>query len=69
MKARSRAARCALCFIAQVCFSVVPTISLQFRSRTHSFISRSNLENLSEGLYFHLPPSGAEFISPMRTAR
>ena len=69
MKARSRAARCAPCLIAQVCFSVEPAISLQAWLSTHSFISRSNLENLTEGLYFHLPPSGAEFISPMRTTR
>ncbi len=57
------------CLIAQVCTSLVPTISLQAWLRTHSFISQSNLENLTEGLYFHLPPSGAEFMSPKRITR
>ena len=69
MKALSNAALCAPCRIAQVCTSLVPTISLQAWLLTHSFVSRSNLENRTEGLYFHLPPSGAEFMSPMRIAR
>ena len=69
MNARSRAARCAPCLIAHVCCSLEPAISRQSWLRTHSFISRSNLENRFEGLYFHLPPSGAEFMSPRRTTR
>jgi hypothetical protein len=69
MRALFRATLCAPCLIAQVCSSLVPTVSLQAWLHTHSFISRSNLENLTEGLYFHLQPSGAEFVSPMRIAR
>ncbi len=69
MKALSRAALYAPCLIAQVCTSMVPTISLQAWLLTNSFISRSNLENYTEGLYFYRPPSEAEFMSPMRIAR